>query len=322
MSNRNVSTRFTFRKWLATVACAATLSLQPLPASAATILATGQLLIENTPGTHDDVRENRVYAIDTKSGVAVPLSPSVSGLPAALALSGSQLVGFASGRVVSVDPHTGVVTPMTSSNGLNSTGFDVTPDGRGFILPFNANFDTQQLHQLALGTGIATPLGSLSQIGDAVDTARGTPLGTAQPFVIGLGSIGDTLYGVDLDTNTLIALVADTGFASVVGQVGNFGIDPRFSGYAAMTGVDEDLDGDYDTLYTNVNFFDDDSNSATPTLRLGGLGRVNLTDGTWELVGTNPGIIFFGFAPAPIPEPATASLATLSMLVLLRRRRR
>ena len=51
-------------------------------------------------------------------------------------------------------------------------------------------------------------------------------------------------------------------------------------------------DGMFDALFGAVNFFDDDGNAATDVLRLGGVVRYDLTDGTWSLVGTNPGVIF------------------------------
>ncbi|MEM7435926.1 MAG: hypothetical protein AAF436_12295 [Myxococcota bacterium] len=277
---------------------------------AVTIYATGQLLTPGDPDIpfgepgHDDTRENFVYAIDPATGIATPVSPATTGLPAALAGEGaSRLLGFSSGQLVEVEPATGAQTPIGENNGLSATGLDVTADGRGFVLPFNDDFDTQQLHELDLGTGDATPIGSPTAVGDAIDSAAGNAPGTSAPFVIGLSSIGDTIYGVDLDTNSLIAIDSEQGSASVVGAVGAVGSvgGGAYSGFAAMTGVDEDADGEFDALFGNVNFFDDDGDPDTLSVRLGGVARYDLDDGTWSLVGTNPGVIFFGFASNPAP---------------------
>jgi len=286
---------------------------------AAAIYATGQLLIPGDPGIppgqpgHDDRRENYVYRIETSTGVATPVSPVTTGLPAALAGTADQrLIGFSSGQLVQIDPLTAVQTQIGGNNGLNATGLEILPDNRGFLVPFNSNFDTQQLFGINLATGVAHPISaSATQIGDAIDAAAGNSPGTSQPFIIGLGAVGQMLYGVDLDTNSLIALDSGTGAASVVGSVGAVGSvgGGLYSGFAAMTGVDEDLDGFFDALFGNVNFFNHDNNPATPTQRLGGVARYDLSDGTWSLVGTNPGVIFFGFgsSPAvqPVPEPAS-----------------
>ncbi|MEJ7638005.1 MAG: hypothetical protein WKF75_08500 [Singulisphaera sp.] len=74
-----------------------------------------------------------------------------------------------------------------------------------------------------------------------------------------------------------------------------------------MTGVDEDGDGRYDALFGGVNFFDHDADRST-AVQPGGVARYNLGDGTYSLVGTNPGVIFFGFGstPVPVPEPGAS----------------
>ena len=297
-------------------------SLQVPVEKTVTIYATGQLLTPGDPTIppgepgHDDTRENFVYAIDPKTGAATPVSPVTTGLPAALAGEGSsRLLGFSSGQLVEIEATTGVQTPIGENNGLFATGLDVTADGRGFLLPFNADSATQQLHGLDLETGASTPIGSPTAVGDAIDRASGSTPGTSAPFVIGLSSIGDKIYGVDLNSNSLIKIDSEAGSVSVVGDVGAAGSTDgadacpfcgggpggAFSGFSAMTGVDEDADGDFDALFGNVNFFDDDDDPETPTLRLGGVARYDLDDGTWSLVGTNPGVIFFGFASNPSP---------------------
>ena len=270
----------------ALLACAAgAVTAQPV------IYASGQLLI---PDPNGDIRENYIYEIDIASGVATPFSPATTPQPAALAgAPDGRLFGFSSGQLVEVDPATGLRTPVGGPTGLNSTGFDITTAGVGYLVPFNANFDTQQFFEIDLATGQATPVGTPSTVGDAIDTARNTPVGSATPFIISLGSVGPVVYGVDLDTNSLIAFNAADGTAAVVGDVGAVGLANGgiYSGFSALTGVDEDGNGEFDALYGSVNFLGSD--------RVGGLARFDLATGDWTLVGTNPGVIFFGFASVP-----------------------
>ncbi|MHA7835887.1 MAG: PEP-CTERM sorting domain-containing protein [bacterium] len=298
---------------------------------AATLYASGQLLTPGDPGIpegqpgHDDTRENFVYAIDTTTGAATPVSPVTSDLPSALGgVGASTLLGFRGGQLSQVDAATGAQADIGSNNGLSATAFDVTADGRGFILPFDSSFATQQLHGIDLTTGAASPIGSTAAVGDAIDTAAGNPLGTTEPFVISLGSVGDALYGVDLETNSLISVDSMIGSASVIGDIGAVGAvgGGAYSGFAALAGVDENGDGAFDALFGGVNFFDDDGDPATSVLRLGGIARFDLTDGTWSLVGTNPGVIYFGMASNPVPEPTTATLLGLGLSVLAARGRR
>lgn len=284
------------------------------------IYASGQLLIPGDPNIapgqpgHDDRRENYVYAIDPMTGVATPVSPVTSGLPAALAgTPDGRLLGFSAGQLVDINPLTAVRTPLGNPNGLSATGFDITADGRGFITPFDANFDTQQIYSIDLSNGSASPLGSSTAVGDSVDIARGTPLGTAEPFIISLGSVQDSLYGIDLDSGSLISFNSFTGEATVVGTVGsvsaaNGGI---YSGFSALTGVDENQDGNFDALYGSVNFINGE--------RLGGVARFDLATGDWTLIGTNAGVIFFGFGANPVPAPGSAMLLAASGIVLSRR---
>ncbi len=290
-------------------------------AQAATIYASGQRLIPAVPGVHDDLRENFIYALDSSTGIATPVSPETTGLPSALAGTVDRgVLGFGSGgQLVEIDPLTANLTSIGSANGLTSTGFDILEDQRGFLIPFDSNFNTQQIHALNLATGMTTPKGSATAVGDAIDEIRGTRLGTAEPFIISLGSVENQLYGVDLDTDSLIHFNPETGDAAVVGSVGAVTSGDRsiYSGFAALTGVDTNQDGSFDALFGNVNFIDSDNDPDTPSERLGGIARFNLTDGTWELVGTNPGVIFFGFASSPTsaPEPGLLfGIITASLL--------
>ena len=308
------------------VSCCLALFL-PVSATAVPIFATGQLLIPGDPTIppgapgHDDTRENFIYEIDTSTGLATPVSPVTTGLPGALAgTSDQRLLGFSSGQLSQLDLFTANQTPIGANNGLNSTSFEVLPDDRGFLAPFNAAFETQQLFSIDITSGTAVPISaSTSEIGDAIDAATGNQPGTSEPFIISLGTVGDVLYGIDLDTDTLVALDSNTGTASIVGAVGAVASvgGGGFSGFAALTGVDQNADGVFNALFGAVNFFDD---PATGFERLGGVARFDLTDGTWSLVGTNPGVIFFGFGSSPsptsVPEPNVLAIMCLGLIGL------
>ncbi|HTN70006.1 MAG TPA: PEP-CTERM sorting domain-containing protein [Methylomirabilota bacterium] len=311
MARHKTYSQTTWRRILLLLFVLGPSGIAPCSVLAGTIYASGQLLIPAVPGVHDDLRENRIFVIDTTTGNATPVSPVVSGTPAALAgAPDGRLFGFQNGSIGVVNPATAAFTPIGSSTGLNVTGLDITADGRGFVVPFTG---VRQLNRIDINSGVATPVGSPTAIGASLDAHFGLAPGTSQPFIIGLGSVGPQLYGVDLETGrtNLISIDPNTGIATVIGipdavASANGG---GYSGFAAMTGVDENGDGKFDALFGNVNFFDD-NDPATPTVRLGGVARYNLTDGTWSLVGTNPGLIFFGFgsSPAHVPEPRSAVL--------------
>ncbi len=237
-----------------------------------------------------------------------------------------RLLGFASGQLAELHVPTQSVTPIGGPSNVNATGFDILEDGRGFIVPFDSEFDTQQLHQLDLTTGQATPLGSPKAVQEAIEAVLGQPMGNVYasgPFIIGLGSAGGTIYGADLVTLSLIALSPNTGVASVVGSLGAIGSvqhpsgQGRYFGFAGLTGVDTSGDGLFDTLYMCVNYYDPTPGVPGDTQAIGGIARVNLTDGTWTMVGENPGHIFYGLAA--VPEPAGMLLAGLGMLFVRRR---
>lgn len=288
-----------------------------LPASAqaaALIYATGQARFEPGEGHSSG---NFIYRIDPDTGVATPVT-GVLDRPTPAALGGTpdrRLLGFQNGAVVQVSPQAESWTPITPDTGFSATGFDVLADGRAYIAPFNAEFETQQLGRVDVTTGAVALLGSASAVGDAIDLALGRELGTAEPFIISLGSVGGLLYGVDLDSYSLVALDPDGGAAAVVGDVGavRAGELAPYTGFSALTGFDRDGDGAFDELLGTVNFLDG--------ARLGGIARFSLADGSWELLGTNPGVIFFGLGSLQVPEPGWLLAPALGFLALARRKR-
>lgn len=290
-------------------------------AHAGVIYASGQ---NNGDPSHST--GNYYYRIDTTTGQATPVSPLLSG-GAVAGLAGTpdgRLLGFSAGQVGEVNPFTGTFTPVGVSNGLSVTGFDVY-NGSGYGVPTSGS--DRRLHRFNLTDSTASPLGASNAIGAALDTFFGDASGTNIPFIIGLGSVGDTLYGVHLANakNNLVALSPIDGSVSVLGAINAVGTSGNpgagaYSGFAAMTGVDESGDGIYDALFGSVNFFDPDGTGPLPSQRLGGIARYDLSNGTWSLVGTNPGLIFFGFG-SPIPTPGAAMVLGLGGLLAARRRR-
>lgn len=294
-------------------------------ASAATIYASGQLLIENTPGVHDDVRENRLYRIDTATGHATPLPVWSTSTPAGLAgVRGGTLYGFRGAQLGLVDPQTAdSFSPIGAPSGVSATAFDILADGRAYVVTFGGN---RQLYVVDLVSGAATAVGPAGQIGAAFDAAFGLAAGTAAPFIISLGSVGDQLYGINLESGrqNLVRIDPTTGTAEVIGAADAVDANDsgRYSGYSALTGVDENADGQFDALFGTVNFWNHDGDPNTSDMRLGGIARYDLTDGTWSLVGTNPGVIFFGLGSSPVPEPGTFALAAMAAGCLVFRLRK
>ncbi len=267
--------------------------------------------------------ENRFYEIDTTTGAATPISGLVTGAPAGLAgTSDQRLLGHAGGQLSEVNPFTGALTPIGAPSGVTATGFDILEDGRGYITPLAGGASRQAAH-VDISTGVVTPIGAPNAIGDAIDAAFGLAPGTSTPFVISLGSVGGTVYGVSLESGrtNLIAINPDTGAASVIGAPNAVGADARYGGFAAMTGVDENGDGMFDALFGGVNSFDDDNDPGTPSIRFGGVVRYDLVAGTFSVVGSNPGVIFFGFGSSPVPAPGAGVAALVLGVCALRRRR-
>lgn len=290
-----------------------------LPAGAATIYASGR----NTVATNYPVG-NYYYSIDTNTGIATPISPALStAAPTGLGAVGSQLVGFKDGTHGTVNPFTGTFTPVGTNNGLTLSGYEVF-NGYGYGVPSSGT--ERRLQQIDITTSMTVAIGTGNSIGSTMDVFYGNLAGTNSPSILSLGSVGNTLYGVNSGTgkNNLFALDTITGGATILGTPnavatsGNPGA--TYSGFAALTGVDENGDGIYDSLYGNVNFYNPDGSGPAAEQNYGGVVKYDLANGTWNLVGSNSGILFFGFG-SPVPEPGTTALAALGFAMAMRRRR-
>lgn len=286
---------------------------------AAIIFASGRNL-----GDNSYAKGAYYYSIDTATGVATPISPPLSSNGVnGLSASGSQLVGFQNGTHGVVNPYTGAFTPSGTTNGLNLTGYEVM-GGYGYGVP--AAGSDFRLQRIDLITSNSSGVGTGSPIVEAMNSFYGTAT-TNTPNILSMASLGSTLYGVN-STNgkfNLVEINATTGAATFLGVPNAVALSgtpgARYTGFTSLTGVDENGDGVHDTLYGNINYYDPDGFPAPlPEQDYGALVRYDVTNGTWSLVGTNPGVIFFGFG-SPIPEPSTAGLALLGLAAAFRRRR-
>ena len=322
---------FTPLKQLLSTACAvACLSgVLVAPVDAAIIYATGRNLSDTSYPTGP-----YYYQIDTTTGAATRISPLLTANgPNGLSAVGDQIVGFSAGTHGIVNPIAGTFMPVGTTNGLTLSGYDVL-NGSGYGVPSSGA--DRRLQRIDLTTSAATGLGTGNPIGSVMDTFYGNAAGTNNPSILALGSVGNTLYGVNSGAGkyNLVALNPDTGEATFIGAPnavatsGNPGA--RYDGFAALTGVDEDGDNVYDSLYGSINFYDPDGLGGPAAQQdFGGVIRFDLNNGTWSLVGNNPGIIFFGFASptaAAIPEPGTVAMVVVGLAlaggVALRRRRK
>jgi hypothetical protein len=265
--------------------------------------------------------QNQYYSVNPSTGTTASISPAASFIVAGFAWSPNLgFVGLQSNNFVSVNTNantTSIIGPI--GGGLNASGLDILPDGRAFTVPTTTG--QVRLHSINTTTGTATAIGTPMAIQDAVVAAGGP---NTSPFMISLGSVGSTLYSLETGSGSIVALNPDTGAASVVGgtagsllagTLSNGNARARYTGFASLTGADLNGDGAYDTLFGGVNFFDDDNNPGTPTVRFGGIAQFDLANGSWELIGNNPGQIYFGMAAVPVPEPTTLLLCGAAWLL-------
>lgn len=304
------------------LAAAALALAAAFPAAAAQVVlyAVGQAF----GAGHNHDTGNFLWSISLNNGHASQIAPISTGIAGLATAPDGTIYGRSGTALYTVDPYTAAIELVgTATVPGSATSLDILPDGRAYALPFNADFDTAQLFQVDLGTGEQTPIGDPNAITTAIDTAFPERDMTYGPFIISLGSVGEFLYGMDLETNTLIEIDPDTGDALALGDYDAAAMETdegRWSGLAGLTGVDTNGDGVNDELYGVANYyqtFADNSSSA-----MGAIIRYDILTSRWDLVGTNPDVIFYSLtAGQVVPEPATMTLLGLGAGALALRRR-
>lgn len=267
-------------------------------------------------------------SLDPLTGLGTSISPTIA-TPVVGALgvtTSGQFYGTIGTGFYLVDVlqnSSNVINPVISPGVAQISAFDIMSDNRAFGLT------SVQLYSIQLSDGVGTPIGAA----DAIDAAVVAAGAAASPrFVQGLGSVGSSLYATELRSGSLLEINPDTGEVTVVGGsaglllAGNLADGTprsRYSGFSALTGVDLNRDGQYETLMGAVNLYDDDGVSTTANLNIGGLVQYDLATGQWEFVGKNPGQAFSGMASVVVPEPTVSlGLAALLLGTFSRRQRR
>jgi hypothetical protein len=252
--------------------------------------------------------QNRYFSIDVTTGVAtalasplVPVQPvTTAGL--AFAPNGTPY-GIASGFLVQPDFANNTFTQIGSLGNLVFAGsLDILADGRAFTIQTN---ELTGLLAVDLATGGTVTIGSETELVDAL-VAAGANLSYFDPsIIIAMGSLGDTLYAIDSRSSSLVAINPATGQVTVPsglagqlrrGNLANGNARSRYATFAGLTGYDSNNDGTYDRLLGTVNTFDG--------VRLGALVEFNVTDGSWELIGTGNAPLNFFALGAPIGTQA------------------
>lgn len=291
--------------------------------SGQTVVALSQLASESP--------QRRFSQIDIQTGVITSVSPlgptSYAGLGAAPdgRFFGLTFSSTTTSKLYSLDVTTNMSTligDMVGNPGISFQSLDVMSDGRAYAVSTATVTLFPQLFSVNLQTASITAVNEQQTISDAIIAAGGDGFFAN---VGALGSVGNRLYAVDLRTSSLVELDPDSGAASVVGGAAGSllsgeltsGISrSRYSAFTALTGVDLNRDGEFDALFMGVGRFDDDNNAATASVNLGGVAKVDITTGRWELVGTNPGYLYASFGSAPVPEPASCALAGFGLLAM------
>ncbi len=303
------------------------------------ILAAGALLLTGLPvqaaapgrlfamgGFDPDNLEtvpHRIYELDPATGRATPLPGSFGPEPPAMAATADGRLlalnplhshgsdpGPEQSTLLEIDPYRGLLTPLAVVP-AQTYGFDIFSDGRAFTIPQSGGAAPVQLHAVNLQTGALTAIGAASAIDDAFAAAFGSAP-AANKRATQLGSVSNKLYAVVRHSTmaNLVSFDPDTGAATVIGAANaiNTSGGGRYYGIPGLSGRDSDGDGVADELYGVLNYHDQDGDPATPPVVIGALIKFNLTDGTWSLVGMNPGLLFSSLASAPVLNPTPPSV--------------
>lgn len=270
-------------------------------------------------------------SIDIHTGKTTVISPASPSLYAGLGSVGQSVfatLGVSlSTNLYQVDIRSNTPTLVGTMPNATYSALDIMANGTAYTISRNSN--NPQLYSVDLSTAATTAIGTPDSLRDPF-----VALGGRAPSLLGLGSVGAKLYAVEnfSSQRSLLEIDPITGDARIVGgQLGllasgtlsNGLARSRYSAFGAgLAGVDTDGDGDFDQLFGAVNSFDDDNDSTTPTVSIGGLGLFDLNTGLWELVGTNPGQSHSAMAFLPVPEPTAVGPLSLALALIAERRRR
>lgn len=276
---------------------------------------------------------HRIYELDPVTGKATPLPGSFKPEPAGLAATADgRLLALnvehhhhhgeepppAEAALVEIDPFKGFITKLATVP-VEAYGFDILPDGRAFTIPMSTGGTPVQLHAVNLETGAATPVGSASAIDDAFAAAFGSAP-AANKRATQLASVGGHLYAiVRQGTNAnLVRFDPDTGAATVFGAADtvNAANGGAYRGIPGLSGRDSNGDGVFDELYGVLNYHDHDGDPETRFRVIGALIKFDLNDGTWSIVGTNPGLLFSGLASTAALNPTPRSRYLAKVIAL------
>ncbi|MBM3844741.1 MAG: hypothetical protein FJ405_00450 [Verrucomicrobia bacterium] len=267
---------------------------------------------------------HRIYELDPTTGKATPLPSSFSPEPAGLAATADgRLLALdlphahgpepapEQSTLLEIDPYKGFLTKLATVP-VEATGFDIFPDGRAFTIPLPGGSAPVQVHSVNLATGAVAPIGGASAIDDAFNAAFGSAP-AANKRATQLASVSNSLYAVVRHGSTanLVRFDAATGVATVLGTPNavNTANGGAYRGIPGLSGHDSDGDGQFDELFGVLNYHDHDGDPDTHFQVIGALVKFNLADGTWSIVGRNPGLLFSGLASTKQLNPTPVYLA-------------
>ena len=227
----------------------------------------------------------------------------------------------ASSILVTIDPVTGVNTPIGPTGFNLVIGLDFDPNG----VLYGVDNETDQLLRINPLTGVATSIGSL---------------GNSFVSSIVFDSNGN-LFGSDRATNNLLSIDVDTGATTTIGPLGVASVNGLdFDGSGTLFGVSSSTDelltidpatgeasgiGSLGSPFASALAYDG-STMFAGDFENGQLLQVNLTTGAATPVGPTGSlseVTALAYGPSPVPEPSSLlALTALCGIGFVRRSRR
>ncbi|HEX8679508.1 MAG TPA: DUF4394 domain-containing protein [Chthoniobacterales bacterium] len=222
-----------------------------------------------------------------------------------------------SSRLYTINPLTGVATPVGSAGAF-------TLSGNQFGVDFNPTVDRIRLvSDTEQSLRINPNDGSLAGTDSAL-TPAGNVVAAAYDRNDLNGATPTTLFGIDSAAGTLVRIGGPDGVPSpnlgAVTTIGSLGLGTNLAGTIGF-----DISGLTGVAYATVSGFFT-SNAVDGVVATTRLYTINLANGQATLIGTvggNSALAFSGLTAAAIPEPSTyALLGAGALLFLLRGRLR